>query len=495
MRHIHPFLLLFSIFILNACRNGDGAKLDPPEQSAVGNIREPMVERDLAQIKADGVLHAIAIYNSTSYFLYRGEPMGFEYELLQRLAEELDLELKITIAENIDELFDMLNRGDGDIIAFGLTITEDRKKVVDFTEHHYVTHQALVQRKPQNWRRLPLHKIQKQLISDPLDLIGDTVHVRMGSSYYERIKNLTQEIGGPIYVDTIPGDKTTDEIIQMVVDGEIDYTVADYNIAAINQTYYPILDIETQISFSQRIAWAVRNNSPELLKVINDWIIKAKRKDYYYVIYNKYFKNKKSYKRRIKSDFFSKNTGKISHYDEMIRQNAERLNWDWRLLSSLIYQESRFDPQATSWAGAGGLMQIMPATARDLGLEALADPAANMRAGTSYLKKLWKNWEDIPDTVQRMKFVMGSYNCGLGHVRDAQRLAEAFDEDPLMWDNNVEDYVLKLSSREFFTHPVVRYGFMRGREPYLYVKEIFLRYEHYQKFIPKQPPKALKAEK
>lgn len=410
--------------------------------------------------------------------------MGFEYELLERLADELDVELNIIIAEDIDELFNMLNRGDGDIIAFGLTITEERKKVVAFTEHHYVTHQVLVQRKPSNWRKLPLHKIQKQIVSDPLDLIGDTVHVRLNSSYHDRLINLQDEIGGKIYVEAVSGNTTTDEVIQMVVDGSIDYTVSDYNIAAINKTYNPILDIETPISFSQRIAWAVRNNSPELLQTINDWIIKAKRQDYYYVIYNKYFKNKKSYTRRIKSDFYSKNSGKISPYDEMIKENATKIGWDWRLLASQVYQESKFDPGAESWTGAGGLMQIMPATAADLGLNEVMDPVQNLQAGATYLQKLWDNWSEITDTIQRIKFVLASYNCGLGHVRDAQRLAVAFEEDAESWDDNVEDYILKLSAREYFGRPEVRYGFVRGREPYLYVKEIFLRYDHYQKFIP-----------
>ncbi len=477
--------LVFGLLLpLLACTSSSD---ETPEKSpdTIGTVREPLVEKDLAEIKTDGKLTAITIYNSTSYFLYRGEPMGFEYELLTRLAKDLGLELEMVIAEDSDALFDMLNRGEGDIIAHGLTITKARKQIVNFTDYHYVTHQALVQRKPKNWRKLPGYKIEKQLISDPLDLIGDTVHIRWNSSYYERLQNLSKEIGGTIYVDTVPGDVTTEEIIKMVVEEEIDYTIADYNIAAINQTYYPILDIETQISFSQRIAWAVRKNSPRLLVAVNQWITDARKQDYYYVIYNKYFKNKKSYKRRIKSDFFSKNGGKISRYDDVIRKYSKSLEWDWRLVSSLVYQESRFDPQSTSWAGAGGLMQLMPGTAEDLGLQNPEDPNANIKAGTTYLGELWDKWKEIEDTTQRIKFTMASYNCGYGHVKDAQRLAKSFEEDPLLWDDNVEDYILKLSSREYFTMPEVRYGFVRGREPYLYVKEIFLRFEHYRKFIPK----------
>ena len=475
------FLLLFLVI---SCSSDPAAEEDDTPVPVVGAIREPLVNRDLDAIKKDGKLTAITVYNSTSYFLYRGKPMGFEFELLSRLAKDLGLEMEIVIAENSDALFDMLNKGEGDIIAHGLTITQARQEIVDFTDYHYVTHQALVQRKPKNWRQLPGYKVQRQLISTPLDLIDDTVHVRWNSSYYERLQNLSREIGGSIYVDTVPGNTTTEDIIKMVVDGEIDYTIADYNIAAINQTYYPILDIETPISLSQRIAWAVRKNSPELLEAVNQWIKKVRKQDFYYVIYNKYFKNKKSYRRRIKSDFFSKNGGKISRYDDIIREHSKSLGWDWRLVSSLVYQESRFDPGVTSWTGAGGLMQLMPSTADDLGLQNPANPDANIKAGTAYLHELWEKWGDIKDSIQRIKFTMASYNCGYGHVKDAQRLTESFEEDPLAWDDNVEDYLLKLSSREYFTMPEVEYGFVRGREPYLYVKEIFLRYEHYCKFIP-----------
>ncbi len=481
----HTHLVCALLILLVACKNeSPSQKVETATRPT--QIKEPQVEIDLPQLKEKGVLTAIAIYNTTSYFLYKGEPMGFEYELLKRLAQSLNLELRIKIAEDIDELFDMLNRGEGDIVAYGLSITEPRQEIVTFTENHYVTHQVLVQRKPVNWSQLPLHRIQKRLISDPLELLNETVYVRKNSSYYERLENLQQEMGGQIVVETVSGNKTTEEIIKMVVDGEIDYTISDYNIAAINKTYYPILDIETPISFSQRIAWAVRKNSPLLLQEVNKWIVKVKKQDAYYTIYNKYFKNKKSYKRRIKSDFFSKNTGKISQYDELIKMNATAINWDWRLLSSLIYQESKFEPATTSWAGAGGLMQLMPSTANDYGLVDLENSEANLKVGSKYLHKLWGNWTDITDSTQRLKFVMASYNCGLGHVKDAQRLAKSMEEDPLQWDNNVEDYILKLSSPEFFNHPVVRYGFVRGREPYLYVKEIFLRYQHYQKFIPIQ---------
>ena len=454
----------------------------------VNTTEEPLVEqkpyvKDLDQIREDGVLRAITSYSMTSYFLYRGEPMGFEYELLQRLAKDLGVKLEIVIADDIDDMIGMLQRGEGDIIAYGLAITDSRKQLVDFTHHHYITHQVLVQRKPDGWQRMPRHKINKKLIRSPIGLIGKTVSLRRNSSYSDRVQHMSEEIGGTIIVDTIPGSVSTEEIIKMLSEGEVDYTIADENIAAINQTYYPDLDVKTKVSLEQRIAWPVRKSSPQLKQAVDHWIDSVGKKSEYYVIYNKYFKYKKSFNRRVNSELFSMRTGKISQYDGIVKRHSEDIGWDWRLISSQIYQESKFNSMASSWSGAMGLMQLLPATAADMGVYDLYDPNANVAAGTAYLQQIWYKWKDIPDSLQRIKFTMASYNCGYGHVRDAQRLAAKYCNDRTTWDGNVEIYIRLLSQKEYFTDPVVRYGYVRGEEPYRYVMHIFERYEHYCRFI------------
>jgi membrane-bound lytic murein transglycosylase F len=459
---------------------------DPIEIEATENVRvtEPQVSRDLQDIVDDGVLKAIMVYSSTSYFLYRGQPMGYEYELLQRLAKHLDVELEVVLAKDIDELINMLNRGQGDILAHGMTVTQHRRKYVNFMDYLYLTRQVLVQRKPENWRQMKLHEIEKELISDPIELIGLPVYVRRNSAYYSRLTNLQQEIGGQIDVDTIEGECSTQKIIKMVVDGEIDYTVADNNIARLNASFYPILDVETPVSFSQRISWAVRKNSPELLDTLNFWVKQMKDDVDYYVIYNKYFKNTRSFSKRISSEFYSENGANISRFDSIVKLHANRIGWDWRLLSSLIYQESGFDPGEKSWAGAGGLMQLMPATARELGVSDISDPSQNLEGGTTYLKHLWERWAEIPDSVDRLKFTMASYNCGYSHVEDARRLAEKYDANPFIWDDNVEQYVLNLMYPEYYNDEVVRYGYVMGEEPVNYVRQILNRFEHYSRLIP-----------
>lgn len=475
---MRTFCLLLCLSVLWSCDPADHVAPRPDPDS---------FERDLAAIKRHGTLRAITNYSATSYFLYRGQPMGFEYELLQRFADHLGVDLEIEVAYDIDSLTNRLRAGEVDLVAFGLAITQERKQEVAFTDYLYLTHQVLVQRKPTGWRKMKWSGVQKNLIDDAIELIDDTVSVRKNSSYFKRLKNLSEEIGGEIHIDTLPGNLSTDRIIKMVVDGEIKYTVADNNIARINASYYPSLNVEVPVSFSQRIAWATRYDSPELLKALNDWIKEIKDDVDYYVIYNKYFKNRRNFRKRIESDFYSLSNNAISPYDELIRQNAERIGWDWRLLAALVYQESRFETGVLSWAQAKGLMQIMPETAEELNIEDPADPAQNLRGGTNYLQQLWGNFESVSDSIQRLKFTMAAYNCGLAHMLDAKRLAVSRGLDPLVWEDNVADMMLALSYPEGYNDPVVKYGYVRGLEPYTYVEQIFERYEHYRQFIQREP--------
>lgn len=474
------YLIFFFISLLLSCNSSN-----PKEEIAEKKETPAPIKVDLADILKAGKLKVSTTYSGTSYFLYRGRPMGFEYELLERFSEYLGVELEIVVANDIDNLIPNLNSGKVDLMAHGLTITADRQEEIAFSDYIYLTHQVLVQKKPDNWRKMNWSKIDHALIHDALELIDDTISIREETAYMERLTNLSDEMGGEIYIDTLDGELATDEIIKMVADGKIKYTVADNNIAKIVSSYYPILDIDVPISFSQRTAWATRTSSPELLKELNKWLKSFKKEIDYYVIYNKYFKNKRDFKRRVKSDFYSVNSNKISKYDELIKQRSVKLDWDWRLVASLIYQESRFDAGAKSWAGAGGLMQIMPATAKELGVKNVGDPTQSVIGGTKYLRILWNRLDDIEDPVQRQKMVMASYNCGYGHVVDAQRLAEKRGLDPKKWDDNVEKMILALMYRKNFTDPVVRYGYARGIEPYNYVTQIFERYKHYQEFIKK----------
>ena len=439
--------------------------------------------RDLNEIQSDGKLTALIAYSGTSYFLYKGRPMGYEYELLQKLAEHFELELELKVSKNLDLMLEELNSGTIDIVAHGLAITKDRQKEAAFTDYLYLTNQVLVQRKPSNWRKMSRSMSEKEMIQDPVELLGDTISVRRNSSYYKRLLHLSDELGGDIIIDTLDGNISTDEIIKMVADGKIKYTIADSNLANINASYYPILDVSIPISNSQRIAWAVHPEAEGLLDATNSWIRSNRKKKEFNIIYNKYFKNKRSFRRRVKSEFFSLNNNQISQYDDIIKTNAKNIGWDWRLLASVVYQESRFINEAKSWTGAQGLMQMLPATAAEMGVNNIMDATDNIRGGSLYLKKMFDEFSGIDDPVQRIKFTLAAYNCGLYHVKDAQKLAEENKLDTNTWDGQVDQMILALSYPKNYNKDIVKYGYVNGIEPFKYVSEVFERYNHYTQFI------------
>lgn len=439
---------------------------------------------DLPEILERGELIAITSYSPMSYFVYKGEVMGYEYELLQLYGDYLGLPVSIRLARDFDEMIDMLDRGEGDMIAYGLTITSERREKLAFTDPFNTTRQVLVQRKPEGWRRMMLHRIEQTLVRNPIDLAGDTVHVRRGSAYVSRLHNLSAEIGADIPVIEAGPGVTTEELISMVAEGQIKYTVSDENIASIQSAYYRDLDVATAISLPQQTAWALRPSSVLLQESLNAWMEEARDEVDFYVIYNKYFENRRAFRSRYASDYFLLAGGNISPYDELFRAHAARIGWDWRLLAALAFQESRFDPDAKSWAGAVGLMQLMPNTAEEFGANDPYNPVQNISAGAAYISWLDDYWKKhIEDPEERLHFVIASYNTGQGHVQDARRLTAAHGENPDVWHGQVEQYMLKKSNPEYFNMEEVRYGYASGIEPVNYVNNIFEVYYHYKLFV------------
>lgn len=436
---------------------------------------------DLNEIKKRGKLIALTDNSSTSFYIYRGDTLGYEYELLNAFSKQIGVKLEIRVAKNMNTIFQQLDINGVDIIAANLTVTNERLQQADFTEPFMLVPQVLVQRKPKGWENMTRDEMNKRLIRNTTDLSGKYIYVRKGSSFYSRLTNLSEEIGEKINIMEVPGEYHTEQLIAKVANGEIEYTVADENVALNNQAYYSNLDVETAISFPQKIAWAIRKNSPSLSKELNNWILNLKA-DNTNLVFNKYFKP------RRKKDFINDTKylayagGTISQYDDLIKVYSQKIGWDWKLLASMIYQESRFSPTARSWAGANGLMQLMPGTAKRYGLDTIdATAEQSIEAGTSYILDLDKYWQNhIPNKQERIKFILASYNAGLGHIIDARNLASKYGKNPKLWNGNVEDMILQKSNPTIYNDPIVRCGYCRGQEPYLYVKEILYRYQYFK---------------
>ncbi|MFN3650227.1 MAG: transglycosylase SLT domain-containing protein [Armatimonadota bacterium] len=462
------------------------------------------VERDLPQIREGKVLRVLAPYNSTSYFIYRGEPMGFEYELLRKFAKDHDLELRMVVVPDGEGLARRLRRGDGDVIAARLNPIpgeEAERQGIAFTHALYRTAPTVVQQEPvplgtvlpepvertleqgPGAEMLDRTRLDARLITRPAQLAGKQVHLPRGHPYQKTLIEIEDEISGDIHVVEVRGDSGIEGLIDRVAKGEISLTVAPKNVALLKESVYSNIEVLPTLSQPQKVSWAVRANAPELREALNAWIDEQRQGELLGQLYRKYFVDRRGYKERVESEYLTSSTGRLSPFDALLRQHAPAIGWDWRLLASLAYQESRFKPAVRSWAGAAGLLQLMPATAREFGCRDRNDPVQNVQGGVRFLQWLQEFWENrIHDEEERLKFIIASYNAGPGHVEDARRLTKKYGDDPDRWAD-VAYWMLQLSQKKYYADPVVRHGYVRGLEPVTYVAQILDRFEHYRQFV------------
>lgn len=225
--------------------------------------------------------------------------------------------------------------------------------------------------------------------------------------------------------------------------------------------------------------WAVRSECTELARALDDWYTPEKE-EAVKASEEARIKHSREVVRKPKAVFLSRDHGVISEYDALFKEAAAVTGWDWRLIAAMCYQESAFDPNAKSYVGARGLMQLMPATARELGVPDgdICVPEANVRAAARYIVKLNNTFNDIRDPNERLKFTLASYNGGTLHIRDAMALAKKYGGNPARWDD-VAPYVLGLQQPKYYKDPVVRHGYMIGSETANYVHSILERWRDY----------------
>ena len=466
--------ILFLVIGFSACES----ESNPPKTAKQKAKSNKVLNRILEKKK----LKAVTDYSSVTYLIYRGETIGYQYEMLKDFTDYLGVELEMVVEKDLDKSIKMLNNGEVDLLAMGLTVTTDRSKKLEFTNPILTTHQVLVQRKPDDYMKMATaDEIESHLLRNQIDLSDKTIYVQKGTVYVKRLITLADEIGDTITI--IQEDKDVEELIKAVADKEIDYTVADEHIAIVNSKYYPNIDIKTPISFPQKIAWAAKKGQTGLTDTINTWLDDYLNSLRSRLIYNKYFKNIRS-RRIAQSQYNSFSGDQLSPYDDFIKQGSKMIDWDWRLLASLIYQESQFKPNVRSWVGAYGLMQLMPETLMHFDLDTNATPQEQIFAGAKYIAYLDRQLpETITDSIERIKFTLASYNSGIGHILDGRRLAEKYGKDPDIWTGHVDHFVYSLSDEFYYHDPVVYYGYTRGEETYNFVIEIMERFEDYKNLI------------
>ncbi|MDR2234381.1 MAG: transglycosylase SLT domain-containing protein [Tannerella sp.] len=428
---------------------------------------------DFGEIVASGQLTVVTLNSSTTYFQFKMQPMGYEYDLIADFAKEHKLTLNIKVAENETRLIEMLQSGEADVAAYPVQIDSDTKHDVLPCGHERQSYLVIVQRVNPG----------DTILNDVTQLIGKEVYVNENSTYHQRLENLDGELGGGINIMHVEEKTVTSEdLIEMVSTGIIPYTVSEANIARLSRTYFRNINIDLEISFKHRASWVVRKSSPLLAAAINEWASNTEGINSYQAISKRYFERSKDFVPILGSIVPRVTDGKISPFDGLFKKYAQQLGWDWQLLASIAYQESNFDPTVVGWSSAEGLMGIMPRTAAYLGFADgdMQDPEKNIRAGVDCLEDYRQALTDVTDTLELIKLTLAAYNAGIGHINDARQLALKYGKDPNVWDNNVAEFIRLKSEPQYYTDPVCKHGYLRGRETYKYVPEVLERYNYYK---------------
>ena len=432
----------------------------------------------LARIQFLKKIKVVTHNNSTAYFVYRGQPMGFHYDLIKAFAKSKGWQFEIITEDNLQKAIEMLNDGKAELVAMDITHTKSREKTIQFTESVGYNRQVLVQRKQYGRQKLDTVIFAKNIRA----LKNQDIYIQNGTVFKENLMHMKDNSN--INFNIIEDDMhTMEELILMVARGEIDFTVCDERVAKANSTSISKIDFSMAMSVQQTLAWAVPMGADSLLKIVNNWLVDFKKTRKFAHLRSKYFTTKKN-SFYTDSDFIPVRGGQLSPYDELFKKYAQEIDWDWRLLAAVIYQESRFNAEVTSWAGAMGLMQIMPTPATKFGLSAPYDPEENIKAGVKYLSLLLKRFNNPEiSKEEQIKFVLASYNVGFGHVVDARNLAEKYHQNPNVWTHSVDQYMILKSNPKYYNDPVVKYGYCRGQDNYNYVVKIFAYYHDYKNVL------------
>ena len=452
--HLAAFIALITACLTFSC----GKKGTQPQE----DTRKPLPD----------TLVVGTLYSPTSYFLYKGDLMGYNYDLINRFANDKGVVVRFEVMRSMASLIEKLDSAEIDIIAYNTPITAEFKDKMLHCGLENITTQVLIQ---------PL-KDGKPEITDVTQLVGKDIFVEKNSKYESRLRNLDNEIGGGIKIHPLERDTLmSEDLIEMVAKGQIPLTIVDSDIAQLDHTYYSNIDISLEVSFPQRSAWAVSKGDKWLADSIDAWAIGESIILFGKNRFNHYFKSNKRNSALVQQFNFKKiRSGEISPYDEFFKESSKIIGWDWRLLAAQCYVESGFNPNVVSWAGARGVMQLMPSTARSYGLDesTVADPKLCIHAAARCIRDLDKYMAKyIEDPAERKRFILASYNSGMAHIIDAIALARKYGKNPQLWYGNVEDALLMKSKPEYYNDEVCKYGYFRGRQTVSYVEEVERVYE------------------
>lgn len=441
---------------LESFRPTGDAQVQPAPEPGVG----------LAAIRERGVLRLLTRNNGTSYFVWHGRQVGFDYELGELFAEALGVRLDVVVPPHWGDLLPMIERGEGDIAAAGITVTAERQKIVRFAKPYTLTHMRVV------WGK------GTRRISGPEDLSGRRVHARKNSAYYRRLETLSSLFAAsgrePIDI-VIEGESLeTEQILEEVAAGRLPYTLCDYHICLQSMAYMPRLVLGPRVGDPEPLGWAVHRDAGDLATAIDEFFASQRAGGAFEEIYRRYYERPKA---SGKTREARPAGGKISPFDALFAAAGQETGVDWRLLAAIAYQESRFDPKARSWGGGRGLFGLLPAVGRELGVKNPKNAAQNTLGAAQYLARMEARFAGVMDADERLQMAVAAFNCGAGHVTDARLVATREQLDANKWDSVAK--ALRLLSRGDRAVQA-EHGYVRGGEVVRYVEQVWNRYRAYR---------------
>ena len=422
----------------------------------------------LSEVLNDGVLKVGTTYGLTTYYNGASGPVGFEYELAAGFADYLGVKLEVFPYYNLNELFPQLESQHLDVIAAGISISPERNALYKFGPAYQNISQKLVFKQGNIWPR------------DIDDLDGDLTIIS-GSSHSESLRKFKQQHPELSWQET--DDKDTEELMEMVLTGELDYTVADSNILALMRRRYPNLSIGFSLNKSQGVAWAVnKDRDDSLLAALLEYFGVIQTDGTLAALEDKYFGHVRTFNYVDTREFIRSAKEVLPQFRPWFETHSGDM--DWRLVAAMSYQESHWQPKARSVTGVRGMMMLTLRTAKEMGIVSRLDPEQSIRGGAQYIAKLLGR---IPDRIlhpDRLWFAMAAYNIGLGHLEDARILTEKQGGNPDMWVD-VKKHLPLLRQKKYYK--ATRYGYARGHEAVGYVDNIRRYYDTLVWLDEKQP--------
>ena len=416
----------------------------------------------LERIQKDGVLRVITRNSPSTYFQDRNGATGFEYELVERFAKQLGVRLEIETADSVEQLFERLNAPDGpDLAAAGLAATPGRTPSALFSHTYLDVTPQIIYRNSQNRPKRAE------------DLPGRSIMVLKGSSHDEQLSAVKRALPALEYQASDAVEVV--DLIRMVDEGQIDLTLVNSNEFAMNQVYFPNARVAFDLGDAVSMSWMVPAGTDEsLLAKVNAFLDQAKTNGTIERLTERYYGHVDVLGYVGAYTFAKHLQQRLPRYEAYFHQAAREHNVDWRLLAAMGYQESLWEPNATSKTGVRGLMMLTQNTAKAMGVSNRVDPKQSIMGGAKYIAYIIKNLPDSIEEPDRTWFALAAYNVGGGHLEDARKLAQAEGLNPNKWVD-VKKMLPRLSQKQWYSK--TRHGYARGGEPVHYVANIRRYYD------------------